>query len=69
MRRSSRPSPIAGNATIRATFALVGNALAKVKGFEPEVLAAVSWMNAEKAFGLGKRDRRPRGRRSGLPQG
>ena len=37
-----------------AYVALVGEcARRRSKGFEPEVLAAVSWMNAEKVFGLG----------------
>ena len=47
------PVPYRGRRNDPSNVALVGNALAKVKGFEPEVLAAVSWMNAEKAFGLG----------------
>ena len=47
------PVPHRGRRNDPSNVALVGNAIAKVKGFEPEVLAAVSWMNAEKAFGLG----------------
>lgn len=47
------PVPYRGRRNNPSNVALVGNAIAKVKGFEPEVLAAVSWMNAEKAFGLG----------------
>jgi TatD DNase family protein len=47
------PVPNRGRRNEPSNVALVGNAIAKVKGFEPEVLAAVSWMNAEKAFGLG----------------
>ena len=47
------PVPYRGRRNDPSNVALVGNAIAKVKGFEPEVLAAVSWMNAEKAFGLG----------------
>ena len=47
------PVPYRGRRNNPGNVALVGTAVAKVKGFEPEVLAAVSWMNAEKAFGLG----------------
>ncbi len=47
------PVPYRGRRNDPSNVALVGNAIAKVKGFEPEVLAAVSWMNAEKAFRLG----------------
>ncbi len=47
------PVPHRGQRNNPGNVAIVGSAVAKVKGFEPEVLAAVSWMNAEKAFGLG----------------
>jgi TatD DNase family protein len=47
------PVPHRGRPNNPSNVVLVGNAVAKVKGFEPEVLAAVSWMNAEKVFGLG----------------
>jgi len=47
------PVPYRGRRNDPSNVALVGTAVAKVKGFEPEVMAAVSWMNAEKAFGLG----------------
>ena len=32
---------------------LVGSAIAQLKGLETEILAAVSWMNADKAFAIG----------------
>jgi TatD DNase family protein len=47
------PVPHRGRRNSPSNVAVVGNAVGQLKGFEPEVLAAVSWMNAEKAFGLG----------------
>jgi TatD DNase family protein len=47
------PVPHRGRRNSPSNVAIVGNAVGQLKGFEPEVLAAVSWMNAEKAFGLG----------------
>jgi len=47
------PVPYRGQRNNPGNVGIVGSAVARVKGFEPEVLAAVSWMNAEKAFGLG----------------
>jgi len=47
------PVPHRGRRNSPANIALVGEAIGRLKGFEPEVLAALSWMNADKAFGLG----------------
>jgi TatD DNase family protein len=47
------PVPHRGRRNSPSNVVVVGNAVARLKGFEPEVLAAVSWMNAERAFGLG----------------
>ena len=47
------PVPNRGRRNSPSNVAVVGNTIGKLKGFEPEVLAAVSWMNAEKAFELG----------------
>ena len=47
------PVPHRGRRNSPSNVVVVGNAVGQLKGFEPEVLAAVSWMNAEKAFGLG----------------
>jgi TatD DNase family protein len=47
------PVPLRGRRNSPANVALVGNAICHLKSFEPEVLAALSWMNADKAFGLG----------------
>ena len=47
------PVPHRGRRNSPSNVTVVGNAVGLLKGFEPEVLAAVSWMNAEKAFGLG----------------
>ncbi|MGA2803500.1 MAG: TatD family hydrolase [Acidimicrobiales bacterium] len=47
------PVPHRGRRNSPSNVAVVGNAVGQLKGFEPEVLAAVSWMNAEKAFGFG----------------
>ena len=47
------PVPHRGRRNSPSNVAVVGNAVGHLKGFEPEVLAAVSWMNAERAFGLG----------------
>ena len=40
-------------AQLSSNVAVVGNAVGQLKAFEPEVLAAVTWLNAEKAYGLG----------------
>ena len=47
------PVPHRGDATARASSVSWENAIAQLKAFEPEVLAAVTWMNADKAFGIG----------------
>lgn len=47
------PVPNRGRRNSPSNVTLVGNAVAELKAFEPEVLAAVTWMNADKAFGLG----------------
>jgi len=47
------PVPHRGRRNSPSNVALVGNAIGELKAFEPEVLAAVTWMNADKAFGLG----------------
>ncbi|MGD0439801.1 MAG: TatD family hydrolase [Acidimicrobiales bacterium] len=47
------PVPHRGRRNSPSNVVVVGNAVGQLKGFEPEVLAAVSWMNAEKAFGFG----------------
>jgi TatD DNase family protein len=47
------PVPYRGRRNSPSNVVVVGNAIGKLKGFAPEVTAAVSWMNAEKAFGLG----------------
>jgi TatD DNase family protein len=47
------PVPYRGRRNSPSNVALVGNAIGELKAFEPEVLAAVTWMNADKAFGLG----------------
>ena len=47
------PVPHRGRRNSPSNVAVVGNAVGHLKGFEPEVLAAISWMNAERAFGLG----------------
>jgi len=47
------PVPNRGRRNSPSNVTVVGNAVGQLKGFEPEVLAAVSWMNAEKAFGFG----------------
>ncbi len=47
------PVPHRGRRNSPSNVAVVGHAVGQLKGFEPEVLAAVSWMNAEKAFGFG----------------
>jgi len=47
------PVPHRGRRNSPSNVTVVGNAVGQLKGFEPEVLAAISWMNAEKAFGLG----------------
>jgi TatD DNase family protein len=47
------PVPHRGRRNNPSNVALVGNAIGELKAFEPEVLAAVTWMNADKAFGLG----------------
>ena len=47
------PVPHRGRRNSPSNVALVGKAIGELKAFEPEVLAAVTWMNADKAFGLG----------------
>ncbi len=47
------PVPHRGRRNSPSNVALVGAAIGQLKAFEPEVLAAVTWMNADKAFGLG----------------
>jgi TatD DNase family protein len=47
------PVPYRGRRNSPSNVALVGNAVGQLKSFEPEVLAALTWMNADKAFGLG----------------
>ena len=47
------PVPHRGRRNSPSNVVVVGHAVGRLKGFEPEVLAAVSWMNAEKVFGLG----------------
>ncbi|MGO9582159.1 MAG: TatD family hydrolase [Acidimicrobiales bacterium] len=47
------PVPHRGRRNSPANVAVVGNLVGQLKGLEPELLAALSWMNAEKAFGLG----------------
>jgi len=47
------PVPHRGQRNSPSNVTLVGHAVGQLKGFEPEVLAAVSWMNTDKVFGLG----------------
>jgi TatD DNase family protein len=47
------PVPHRGQRNSPANVTVVGNAIAQLKALEPEVLAAVTWMNADKAFGIG----------------
>jgi TatD DNase family protein len=47
------PVPHRGRRNSPSNVAVVGNAVGELKAFEPEVLAAVTWMNADKAFGIG----------------
>lgn len=47
------PVPHRGRRNSPSNVSLVGDAIAQLKAFEPEVLAAVTWMNADKAFGIG----------------
>lgn len=47
------PVPHRGRRNSPANVVLVGQAICELKAFEPEVLAAVTWMNTDKAFGLG----------------
>jgi TatD DNase family protein len=47
------PVPHRGRRNSPSNVAVVGDAIGQLKAFEPEVLAAVTWMNADKAFGIG----------------
>ncbi|MGA3352494.1 MAG: TatD family hydrolase [Acidimicrobiales bacterium] len=47
------PVPHRGRRNSPSNVTLVGNAIGQLKALEPEVLAAVTWMNADKAFGIG----------------
>ena len=47
------PVPHRGQRNSPRNVALVGQAVSRLKALEPEVLAAVTWMNTDKAFGLG----------------
>jgi len=47
------PVPHRGRRNSPSNVVLVGQTIADLKSFEPEVLAAVTWMNADKAFGIG----------------
>ncbi|MGO9333970.1 MAG: TatD family hydrolase [Acidimicrobiales bacterium] len=47
------PVPYRGRRNSPSNVVVVGNTIGQLKGFAPEVTAAVSWLNAEKAFGLG----------------
>jgi TatD DNase family protein len=47
------PVPHRGRPNSPSNVAVVGEAIARLKTFDPNVVAAVSWMNAESALGLG----------------
>ena len=47
------PVPHRGRRNSPSNVVLVGKAICELKAFEPDVLAAVTWMNTDKAFGLG----------------
>jgi TatD DNase family protein len=47
------PVPHRGRRNSPSNVTVVGDTVAQLKAFEPEVLAAVTWLNTEKAYGLG----------------